>query len=123
MKEFDLEKAKAGHPVCTKNGFPARIICFNRISVEYPIVVLIKDDEYESVECYTTNGQYSAEETSEYDLVMEPTTKEGWVNIYCTREGHRFTGDIIFNTKEEAIKNQCVQTSTYVDTAKIKWDD
>lgn len=30
MKEFDLEKAKAGHPVCTRNGNKARIICFDR---------------------------------------------------------------------------------------------
>lgn len=36
LKEFDLEAAKAGKPVCTKDGRKARIICFDR-NWEYPI--------------------------------------------------------------------------------------
>lgn len=28
MKEFDLEKAKAGHPVCTRDGYEARILLY-----------------------------------------------------------------------------------------------
>lgn len=41
MKEFDLEKAKAGHPVCTRDGKEARILCFDRIG-HRPIVALVK---------------------------------------------------------------------------------
>ena len=41
MKEFDLEKAKAGHPVCTRDGHEARILCFDRIE-HHPIVGLVK---------------------------------------------------------------------------------
>lgn len=40
MKKFDLELAKQGHPVQTRNGRPVRIICWDRKS-EYPIVALI----------------------------------------------------------------------------------
>ena len=29
MKPFDLEKAKAGSPVCTRSGEKVRIICFD----------------------------------------------------------------------------------------------
>lgn len=29
LKPFDLEAAKAGKPVCTRDGRKARIICFN----------------------------------------------------------------------------------------------
>ena len=29
MKTFDLEKAKAGAPLCTREGFRARIVCFD----------------------------------------------------------------------------------------------
>lgn len=41
MKPFDLEAAKAGKPVCTRDGRKARIICFDR-NWEYPIVALIE---------------------------------------------------------------------------------
>lgn len=30
MKPFDLELAKAGHPVQTRDGRPVRIICYDR---------------------------------------------------------------------------------------------
>lgn len=30
MKNFDLEKAKAGYPVRTRDGHETRIICFDR---------------------------------------------------------------------------------------------
>jgi hypothetical protein len=39
MKEFDLELAKAGHPVCTRDGKPVRIVCFDAKG-DYPIVGL-----------------------------------------------------------------------------------
>lgn len=31
LKEFDIEAAKAGKPVCTRDGRKARIICFDRM--------------------------------------------------------------------------------------------
>lgn len=43
MKPFDLEKAKAGAPLCTREGFRARIICFDADNDRFPIVALIKD--------------------------------------------------------------------------------
>ncbi len=46
MKEFDLEKAKAGHPVCTRDGRETRILCFDRKGGS-PIVVLVKDADNE----------------------------------------------------------------------------
>ena len=44
---FDLEKAKVGHPVCTRDGKEARILCFDRIG-HYPIVALVKEAGDES---------------------------------------------------------------------------
>ena len=45
LKEFDLEAAKLGKPVCTRDGRKARIICFDRIDstgLNLPIVALIQ---------------------------------------------------------------------------------
>ena len=41
MKPFDLELAKKGHPVCTRDGRDARIICYDAKTGEYPIIALV----------------------------------------------------------------------------------
>lgn len=54
MREFDLEKAKAGAGVCTRSGNKARIICFDAKGM-YPIVALIEDRvDYEQIRRFTT---------------------------------------------------------------------
>lgn len=72
---FDIEKAKQGAKVVTRDGHNVRILCFDRNSDEYPIVVLIqrKDDEDEdAVETYTKNGKYNiADDESDDDLMIE----------------------------------------------------
>ena len=52
MKEFDYEKAKAGAPVCTREGKPARIIFWDAKGIsndgkQYPIVALLEEDGVE----------------------------------------------------------------------------
>lgn len=45
-KPFDLAQAKAGKPVITRDGSPARIVCFDRKS-KYPIFGFVgKRDEH-----------------------------------------------------------------------------
>ena len=42
FKPFDLEQAKAGKPVCTRDGRKARIICFDTKTLgDYPIIALV----------------------------------------------------------------------------------
>ena len=44
MKPFDIELAKAGYPVCTRDGRPVRILCFDRKSVDgYSILALVDE--------------------------------------------------------------------------------
>ena len=40
LKPFDIQKAREGKPVCTRDGRKARIICFNRKG-DMPITALI----------------------------------------------------------------------------------
>lgn len=60
MKPFDLEKAKAGASICTRNGTKARIVCFDANNKRFPLVALIKDsdnsDEYPV--CYDKEGNF-----------------------------------------------------------------
>lgn len=58
-KPFNLEEAKAGRPVCTRNGQEVRIICFNAKSENYPIVALVKEgySTQEYLCAYTNEGE------------------------------------------------------------------
>ena len=85
MKPFDLEKAKAGAPVCTREGFNARIICFDANNDRFPIVALIIDSNSsnEYPVSLTKKGRFSdGAADSQKDLFMAGEKKEGWINIY-----------------------------------------
>ena len=117
LKPFDLKDAKAGEPVCTRDGRKARIICFDRKD-NTPIVALIECvNGAEILQCYHNNGRCYHYETSDYDLMMLPEKKEGWVNVY--RDG--LLGARAYNTKKEALDN--ASPCDYIDTVKIEWDE
>ena len=116
LKPFNLEAAKDGKPVCTRNGRKARIICFDAKGT-HPIIALVSDPNIEGEEtpfCYTNDGFYNNPNCESYhDLMMLPEKKEGWVNVYKER---------IYSTKEEAIE-ATYDGVTYVDTIKISWEE
>ena len=117
LKPFDLKSAKAGEPVCTRDGRKARIICFDRKD-NTPIVALIECvNGAEILQCYHNNGKCYHYESSDYDLMMLPEKKEGWVNVY--RDG--LLGARAYNTKKEALDN--ASPCDYVDTVKIEWNE
>lgn len=81
-RPFNLELAKAGKPVCTRDGRKARIICWDRYASCYHIVALIEckgfPNKEEEVKVYTDNGKYISGEENAYDLMMSPkSTKDG----------------------------------------------
>ena len=91
MKPFDLEKAKAGAPVITRNGCTARIICFDRADADnYPLVALLQlGGGIERVTTHTDQGRYCKEPGNDYDLFMghietaaerQQREREEWVN-------------------------------------------
>lgn len=49
MKPFNLEQAKQGKPVVTRDGRPVRILAFDRKGC-YPIIGLISRDKEEDCE-------------------------------------------------------------------------
>ena len=127
LKPFDLEAAKAGEPVCTRDGRKARIICFDRINGDYyKIVACVTafDGDFEEVLFYGIDGYIvDSQNPKDEDLMMLPEKKEGWINI-CrnlnTNKAELDTKDI-YNTKEEALQN--LSSMTYVTTVKIEWEE
>ena len=112
LKPFDIQKAREGNPVCTRDGRKARIICFDAKGDPCPIIALVEENDIESAYHYDKNGQ-NAYNKSKLDLMMLPEKKEGWVNVYKER---------IYSTKEEAIE-ATYDGVTYVDTIKISWEE
>lgn len=77
LEPFNLERAKAGEPVCTVDGEDVKILCFERNKVVYPIVALIGHNE--SIMTYTRNGKTHKNGESNRDLMMKVEVKESYV--------------------------------------------
>lgn len=134
LKPFDLEAAKAGKPVCTRDGRKARIISFDRHGEDCPIIALVVDSknaECEEVIDYTLDGICNENiiNHNKYDLMMLPEKKEGWVNIYnrnrprtSSENCYIMTGVSVFETKEGAI-SYIDKDKEYIDTVKIEWEE
>ena len=121
LKPFDLEAAKAGKPVCTRDGRKVRIICFDRKDIK-PIVALVTFINGTSVTekafYYFEDGCHlSKNDNNIYDLMMLPEKKEGWVNVY--KGGLLDTKS--YPTKKEAFDKACPEG--YIDTIKISWEE
>lgn len=122
MKPFNLELAKAGHPVCTRKGKNARIVCFDRRDDLYPIIALTTGISGEDLYTYTLDGRCHCNEESGIDLMMKSKEKEGWVNIY--QDGtETWAGCDIFSTKEKAIQCPTLLGGHLIDTIKIQWEE
>jgi len=125
LKPFDLELAKSGHPVCTRDGHKARILAYDVKNAEPLIVAVEIYDGTEQVYTYKLNGKFIDDNDSyEDDLIMAPVKHEGWVNIYKCVDNSVFVGNIIFQTYDEA-KNTLETEGkvTYVATVKIEWEE
>lgn len=114
LKSFSLEAAKAGKPVCTRDGRKARIICFDR-DWDMHIVALVTGSLGEEVHYYLSNGQVDFDKQNDDDLMMLPEKKEGWVNIY--KEG---VDKYIYNNEKVALSRR---GSDCIATIKIEWEE
>lgn len=118
FKPFDLEAAKAGKPVCTRDGRKARIICFDA-KCNKPIVALIYDCNKETVLQYLENGRFFVDQIDKYDLMMFTRKKEGWLNIYKDFED---TVCCVYPTEKEALEDGETEKD-YITTIKIEWEE
>ena len=73
MKQFDLEKAKLGYPVCNGYGCPAKIISFDsNLFPGYPIVAIMSSGSAVETQGYfTLKGECSLDfPDSHFNLMM-----------------------------------------------------
>ena len=124
LKPFDLEAAKAGKLVCTRDGRKARIISFDRHGEDCPIIALVVDSknaECEEVIDYTLDGICNENiiNHNKYDLMMFTRKKEGWLNIFKDFED---TVCCVYPTEKEALEEKETEED-YITTVKIEWEE
>lgn len=96
MKPFDIEAAKRGEKVITRDGREVRIICFDRVNKIYPIIGLVRHkDKSEGVYSFDINGsQFGNGFSKELDLFMAPKKKTLWYCLAKSETGRIFTSSL-----------------------------
>lgn len=127
LEPFNLEAAKSGKPVCTRDGRKVRIICFDaKRRDKKNIIALVPNKDrpgFEDLISYPDNGNYYGGHENDGDLMMSPESperREGWVNVYkgsvCISVYPR-----IYKSREEAVSDNT--TVNRIDTVKIYWEE
>ena len=126
LKPFDIQKAREGKPVCTRDGRKARIICFDRRGDKFPIVALLdgcNKKHSEVAVTFTNEGLFEIGEKSSNDLMMLPEKKEGWINIIKTEDGvYCCKGELHSDYNDAFIENINVLDNRGI-TVKIEWEE
>lgn len=137
MKPFNLQQAKAGKPVCTRDGHKARIVCWDAVDDDpnYKILALVEDDNrVERPTLYKQNGMLNLyDEERDLDLMMAGKKCQGWINIYNDEDTphantsklfpavRRTVGIKIYPTEQAALCHH--DDDYYITTTKIEWEE
>ena len=106
MKPFDIEKAKAGAKVATRDGLPVRILCFD-LAGKQPIGAAIKREDLdgkvgEVLNTYGGDGRYYTGTTQNkdscLDLFMAP--KKKYSAVWMCKDGSVMCLPFPYDSKE-----------------------
>ena len=132
LKPLDIQKAREGYPVCTRDGRKARVLCYDfKQDEEYPILVAVENkDGKECALLYSNDGISEMYKSSNNELVMFPEKKEGWINIYNADTTFYYVDGRVFETKDEAVKEakeevekEQREKNEYIDTIRVEWEE
>lgn len=76
---FDLEAAKRGEPIQTRDGRKATFIGLAPVMLAQGVVAYVEGDNY--VRFYCDDGKYLHTSKSQYDLVMAPKPKKSLTKV------------------------------------------
>lgn len=104
-----------------------RVLCTDRKG-DTPIIALVynANDGQEYGYAFYSDGKFFRDRNEELDLFFAPEKHERWINIYFGKDGP-ISGNIIFNSKEEAEESSRHCTGftkdLYITSIKIEWED
>ena len=125
MKNFDLERALNGAPICTRKGIPATIADVKYDAIIGTRIYVHWEDENGFYRIpYKTDGTSSDSLRGEDDdLFMVGSKEERWVNIYRSEEGVLYLGMKIYTSEKEAAASAEGLSGEYAATAKVTWEE
>ncbi|WP_118181287.1 hypothetical protein [Paraburkholderia phosphatilytica] len=83
MKPFNLEEAKAGKPIITRDGRTARFLAHIPEASEALQVFAIVDGEKAATPLYTSGLFYETGGDHDHDLFMAPEKSTVYLNVYA----------------------------------------
>lgn len=89
MKPFNLKEAKAGKPVCTRNGRRVEILSFNNPNNSYPILARVFSDNTDYNDFMFTQEGCFFKDNREFGadlMIMEDETIPSLWTQSCTEE-------------------------------------
>jgi len=123
MKPFNLEEAKAGKPIVTRDGRKAKFIAHVPEAAEHSRVLFLQNGH---IYARAETGGYDGVSKTDKDLFMaEPpkVKREGWVNVYKTTGRLPRTG-LIYETPESAIlAAKDAGCAVPLSTVRIEWEE
>lgn len=102
MKPFDLEAAKAGKPLVTRDG--RKVTDFKHFETMAGNEVCIAVFDGGEYEWYKKNGRYLLHDEHRNDLFMAPEEVTVWVNVYKSQSNSTGfkAGEYTYESKEKA---------------------
>lgn len=125
MKPFNLDLAKSGVPIVTRDGRPARFVAHlpevHAITARVIFVAQRADGLWELYDC-CESGSWVKNEESRHDLFHLSEKKSGWINLYRINSTGAYTSSTIYNSKEGA-EAQGKPGNSYITTIQINWEE
>ena len=121
---FDIEAAKAGAEVFTRDGRTVKILEYN-LRGDAPILGVIHGENIDIVENFTAEGKNKFDG---YDLHLKKVRLSGWVNVFVKEHKERFVEEVIYNTPEEATCSRLLSITNddyfiLTSTVPISWEE
>lgn len=122
LKPFDLELAKAGEAVITRNKLNVEILDFefNKEGKKIIAKIIYPKAENVLVRVFEDGKFWSNETTDDYDLFMKPETKIVWVNFYKGSFGGTIFCSVVYMTYQEAINGKNEMAGIFLETKIIE---
>lgn len=113
LEPFDLERALAGEPVCTREGREVTQVTLFNADTNYPVFGVVSD----SIVTWNKEGVYQENSKTHLDLFMKPKIAEMFYNVYFS-DGEVSVGTMGYRS-EDAAKKGRNQYKHYVKTIKV----
>ena len=122
LMPFDIEAAKTGAEVVTKEGAPVEILEYELRGCD-PIVGVIHSKNIDIVERFTAEGKNKHDV---YDLYLQQVKCSGWINVVFSAGEKRIIDEVVYDTPEEAQESRlltigCNNYNRLIATIPISW--